>query len=80
MTAVLDELSEHATETFGDESVQTLRDEVLAHRSASMALNLLLRRWTDSLPKPLVLLVDEIDSMIGDSLADRLGQKFGVVG
>ena len=74
MTAVLDELSEHATETFGDESVQTLRDEVLAHRSASMALNLLLRRWTVSLPKPLVLLVDEIDTLIGDTLISVLRQ------
>ena len=74
MTTVIDELSESATETFGDESVQALRDEVLAHRSASMALNLLLRRWTASLPKPLVLLVDEFDTMIGDSLISVLRQ------
>ena len=74
VTTVLDELSERATETFGDESVQTLRDEVLAHRSPSMALNLLLRRWTVSLRQPLVLLVDEIDTLIGDSLISVLRQ------
>lgn len=74
MATVLDELSERATETFGDESIQALRDEVLSHRSQSMALNLLLRRWTVSLPKPLVLLVDEFDTMIGDSLISVLRQ------
>ena len=74
MTTVLYELSERATETFGYESVQTLRDEVLAHQSPTMALNLLLRRWTVSLPKPLVLLVDEIDTLIGDSLISVLRQ------
>ena len=41
---VLLELSEGAMETFGDESVKALRDEVLKHRAPGMALNLLLRR------------------------------------
>ena len=71
---VLMELAERATETFGDKSMGVLRDEVLALQSPGMALNLLLRRWTVSLPKPLVLLVDEIDSMIGDSLISVLRQ------
>ena len=74
MTTVLDELSEHANETFGDDSVRTLRDEIVTNRSPSMALNLLLRRWTATLAKPLVLLVDEIDTMIGDSLISVLRQ------
>ena len=71
---VLDELSERATETFGDDSLQALRGEILAHRSPSMALNLLLTRWAASSPKPLVLLIDEIDTMIGDSLISVLRQ------
>ena len=74
MTTVLHELSERATETFDDEWVEAIRDEVLAHQSPSIALNLLLRRWTVSLPKPLVLLVDEIDTLIGDSLISVLRQ------
>ena len=74
ITTVLDELSERATETFGDDSVQALRDEVLAHRSPTMALNLLLRRWAGASPKPLILFVDEIDTMVGDSLISMLRQ------
>ena len=71
---VLLELSECAIETFGDKSVKALRDEVLKHQAPGMALNLLLRRWAASSPKPLVLLVDEIDTMIGDSLISVLRQ------
>ena len=74
MTTVLDELSKCATETFGDESVHALRDAVLKHQAPGRALNLLLRRWVASSPKPLVLLVDEIDAMIGDSLISVLRQ------
>ena len=74
MAAVLDELTECAFETFGDKSVQVLRDDVLADRSPHMALNLVLRRWAASIAKPLVLLVDEIDSMMGDALISMLRQ------
>ena len=74
MSAVLDELSERAAETFGDESVHELRDLILSKRSPWMALNLLLRRWTAYLPKPLVLLIDEIDTLIGDTLIAVLRQ------
>ena len=61
-------------ETFGDESVNALRDEVLKHQAPGMALNLLLRRWAASSPLPLLLLIDEIDTMIGDSLISVLRQ------
>ena len=71
---VLLELSEGAVEAFGDKSVEALRDEVLKHQAPGLALNLLLRRWAATSPKPLVLLVDEIDTMIGDSLISVLRQ------
>ena len=71
---VLTELGERALVTFGDESVYALQDEILQHRPPGMALKLLLRRWAASSPKPLVLLVDEIDTMIGDSLISVLRQ------
>ena len=62
---VLTELSERVLVAFGDESVYKLQDEILQHRPPGMALKLLLRRWAASSPDPLVLLVDEIDTMIG---------------
>ena len=54
--------------------MRALRDEVLAREPAAKALNLVLRRWAASSPQPLVLLVDEIDAMIGDSLISVLRQ------
>ena len=74
MAAVLDELSEHASESFGDESARGLQAQILAQSSPHKALNLFLRRWTASCPRPLVLLIDEIDAMIGDSLISVLRQ------
>ena len=71
---VLTELSDRVFVTFGDESVYAQQVEILQHRPPGIALNLLLRRWAASSPKPLVLLVDEIDTMIGDSLISVLRQ------
>ena len=71
---VLTALSERVLITFGDETVYALQDEILEHRPPGMALQLLLRRWAASSPKPLVLLVDEIDTLIGDSLISVLRQ------
>ena len=74
MAVVLNALSESAFETFNDKSVQLLQEEILTRRSPNMALNLVLRRWTAATPKPLVLLIDEIDTIIGDALISVLLQ------
>ena len=71
---VLAELSERVLEAFGDESVYKLQGEILQHQPPGMALNLLLRRWAGVSPRPVVLFVDEIDTMIGDSLISMLRQ------
>ena len=71
---VLAELSKRATQILGDETLHSLRSEVLAHEPPGMALNLLLTRWAAADQKPAVLLVDEIDTIIGDSLISVLRQ------
>ena len=71
---VLAELGHRALLVLGDETVQSLVDEVLTRQPAGMALNLVLANWAGADPKPLVLLVDEIDSMLGDSLISVLRQ------
>ena len=71
---VLTELGNRALLVLGDETVESLINEVLPHKPAGMALNVLLTRWTAAAPKPLVLLVDEIDTLIGDSLISVLRQ------
>ena len=71
---VLAELGKRAFFVLGDETVQSFIHDVLARQPAGMALNLVLTHWAAADPKPLVLLVDEIDTMIGDSLISVLRQ------
>ena len=71
---VLAELSKRAVTMLGDGTVHSLRNEVLADEPTGMALNVFLSRWAAGDPKPLVLLVDEIDTVIGDSLISVLRQ------
>ena len=71
---VLSELGKRALIVFGDGTVRSLIQEVLTREPAGMALNQLLTDWAAADPKPLVLLVDEIDTLIGDSLISVLRQ------
>ena len=71
---VLSQLASHARRMLGDRSVYALRDEVLAREPPGAALRVLLERWSAADTKPLVLLLDEIDAMIGDSLISVLRQ------
>ena len=50
-----------------------LRDEVRQVDAASQ-LNSYLRRLSEALPKPIVLFIDEIDALVGDSLVSVLRQ------
>ena len=71
---VLSEIGKRALQMLGDDTVRSMKNEVLAHEPAGLALNLVLARWSAADPKPLVLFVDEIDTMIGDSLISVLRQ------
>lgn len=74
MPTVLAELAFQADRMLGDASVEALVHEVLARRPAATALKAVLMRWCATDPKPLVLLIDEIDSLVGDSLVSILRQ------
>ena len=74
MGAIFDLLAECAFQTFGDESVEQLGDQILAKARPDAALYRLLTRWTASDPRPLVLLIDEIDALVGDTLLSVLRQ------
>ena len=58
----------------GDDTPTRLAKEVLANHDPHQALTELLTRWSAESPKPLVLLVDEIDALVGDSLLSVLRQ------
>ena len=74
MAAILRVLALGARKVFGDDSLSELRREVLAEESPGTALFEILQRWAQAETRPLVLLIDEIDSLVGDSLLSVLRQ------
>ena len=71
---VLSELAETAYDTLGDERLGNIWPAVLANAGGHSALRVALTRWTRASAEPLVLLVDEIDALVGDSLLAVLRQ------
>ena len=58
----------------GDDIPTGIAKEVLADHDPHQAVTELLMRWSMASPKPLVLLIDEIDALVGDSLLSVLRQ------
>ena len=71
--AILGILAENAR-GLGDDYPGGVWQDVLASMGPESALNVLLSRWCRANPVPLVLLVDEIDSLVGDTLLSVLRQ------
>ena len=67
-------LASRARLTLGDEFLGTIWPGILAELGPGVALQEALTRWSEADAKPLVLLIDEIDSLIGDSLLSVLRQ------
>ena len=74
MRTVLSELAESASDALGDKRLGEIWPGVLAKAGAHSALRVALTRWSRASDKPLVLLVDEIDALVGDSLLAVLRQ------
>ena len=73
MRAILSSLATSA-ELLGDGYVEDVWPDILAKSGPNNALRRTLARWCLANPKPLVLLVDEIDSLVGDTLLSVLRQ------
>ncbi len=58
----------------GDDIPTAIAKEVLADHDPHQAVTELLMRWSMASPEPLVLLIDEIDALVGDSLLSVLRQ------
>ena len=71
--AILGSLAENARE-LSDSYPGSVWQDVLASMGPESALKGLLTRWCVANPTPLVLLVDEIDSLVGDTLLSVLRQ------
>ena len=74
MRVILDELASWARSTLHDEFVDEVWPGILAKSGPGGALREVLTRWAEADPRPLVLLIDEIDALVGDTLLSALRQ------
>ncbi len=71
---ILGEMAAWARDFLQDRFLIEQRQEILEQFGADAAFNEMLTRWAENSPKPLVILIDEIDSLIGDTLISVLRQ------
>ena len=74
LRAVLGELASRARTAMGDEFLDGIWPDLLAKYGPDHALGEALARWAAADARPLVLLIDEIDALVGDSLLAVLRQ------
>jgi hypothetical protein len=72
--AILSELATWAKISLKDNCVDDMWEEVFAKTRPYAAFGEVLTRWAARDPRPLVLLIDEIDSLVGDTLIAVLRQ------
>ena len=74
MRTVLAALASRARATLDDGFLDDIWPDVLARVGPDLALGEALSRWVQASPGPLVLLIDEIDTLVGNSLLSVLQQ------
>jgi len=74
MKAILNEMGSWAADFLHDPFVRQNANEVLKKAGEDAALGEVLTRWCEESPKPLVLLMDEVDALVGDTLISVLRQ------
>jgi len=71
---ILGEAASRAGFFFKDTLLEEICHNVLKERAEAGALNEALTRWSEKSSKPSVILIDEIDSLVGDTLISVLRQ------
>lgn len=74
MRAILGVLSEQARYCLKDTFVEQNWFDIFKQHGGHGALHMVLNRWAQASPRPLILLVDEIDALVGDTLITVLRQ------
>jgi type II secretory pathway predicted ATPase ExeA len=72
--AILSELANHARFTLNDLYLTENFKALLDQHGGENALNAALTLWAESSPRPIVLMIDEIDALVGDTLISVLRQ------
>ena len=71
---IIAETSDQSRVTLGDDSAEEAARSVDPEGNPDRALAAFLAHWSEADPRPLVLLIDEIDALVGDSLVSVLRQ------
>ena len=74
MRAIFCEMELRARPTLRDESLARCWPDILGRAGPGGAFRGVLARWAEAEPRPLVLLIDGIDSLLGDTLLSVLRQ------
>ena len=74
MQAILGEVASRARDFLKDTFLMERWHEALVQFGPDGALNAVLTLWAEVSPQPIVLLIDEIDSLVGDTLISVLRQ------
>ena len=74
MGAIATEIAIEAEDTLNDSATAEAADRLDTTRRPDVALGTLLEIWTRAADSPLVVLIDEIDALVGDSLVSVLRQ------
>ncbi len=74
MTAVVEQISRAARDQLGDQQAVTLGRSIIENSAGGTIVDEFLTRWSESSPLPTVLLLDEVDSLVGDTLISLLRQ------
>ena len=74
MRAILDEMAAEALDTLDDSATAELAESTATTTRPDTVLRRFLARWAAADSRPLVLLIDEIDALVGDSLVSVLRQ------
>ncbi|HPB74235.1 MAG TPA: ATP-binding protein [Chromatiaceae bacterium] len=74
MATVVTDIASWAHHWLGDARLPQLARQVLATTPSGSALGDFLSQWSATAPRPLVLLLDEVDALVGDTLIALLRQ------
>lgn len=74
ISGIVDHIAQRAKTTLGEQETPALAQTILERTHAVTALEIFLTEWCAQSPKPTVLLLDEVDALVGDTLISLLRQ------
>ena len=74
MIAVVEQISRSARDQLGEPESIALAHQIIASSSGATAVQEFLTRWCQASAQPTILLLDEVDALVGDTLISLLRQ------